>query len=147
MKKLRKLASILVGIAVVGMCFAPIEGKPEDQKFHPELSESQLQQLQGGGVAAPSGQSSFAPELGSGASLPNSNSNAADMLAKSGSNGGSGSAELSLKQADDDQKVPAPKPGANLMFAGLFIIIGLALVVGIRAYLDKAVPEMPTKKR
>ena len=146
MKNLRKLVAILATVAFAGMCFAPIEDMPTGETYHPELSQSQMEQLQGGGVADPTGRNSSAPDLNSGATMPNSNSNAADMLSKGGGVAGS-SAELSLKQADADQGKPVPNKGANFMFAGLFIIIGLALVMGVRAYLDKTVPEMPTSKR
>ncbi len=147
MKNQSRIIAILAIAAFSGMCFAPIEDRPEGSSFHPELSQSQMEQLQGGGVAKPVGPNSNPEDLNNhGPVQPQEQEKAASMLSNAAS-GNSSQAEQSLKMADKDGKTPAQQSGMNVMLAGLLILIGLASAFGVRAYMDKTIPDGTAKKK
>lgn len=137
----------IVTIAFAGLCFAPIEDKPSGAKFHSELSDAQLERLQGDGsvssISQGQGYQNFSDE---GPRMNGtSEAEAAKSLAMSDSN--NANAVKSLQGADADLKPAKKEPGKFLIFAFLFIVAGMAVAYGFRAYMDKIVPERPRKKK
>lgn len=130
------------------MCFAPIEDKPEGSSFHPELSQGQLEQLQGGsGVVDSGGPAGGSNDLGNqGTQQPREQGEATKMLSSSAT-GGAINAEKSLKMAEKDSTSPKQSSGMNMILAGVLILIGLASAFGIRAYMDKTIPDNSPKKK
>ncbi|MFM9873951.1 MAG: hypothetical protein ACKVQS_10865 [Fimbriimonadaceae bacterium] len=147
MKIQTRIVAILVAVTFSGMCFAPIEDKPEGSTFHPELSQSQMEKLQGTGVVDSGGPASNPSDLNNqGPTQPQEQADASKMLSSSAT-GGAVQAEQSLKTAEKDQKSPTQSSGMNMMLAGLLILIGLASAFGIRAYMDKTIPDNSVKKK
>jgi hypothetical protein len=147
MKNQSRFVAIFVIAAFSGMCFAPLEDKPDGSTFHPELSQSQMEQLQGGGVANTGDPLSNQSDLNDhGPVQPSEQGDAAAMLSNA-ANGGASQASESLKVADKDQKTPAQKSGMNFILAGLLILVGLASAFGIRSYMDRTIPDGTAKKK
>lgn len=140
-----RLAPIVVAVGMAGLCFAPIEGKPDGAQFHPELSQEQLGQYQGSGSSAAQINPGMTSPDVQGSQIPTGSQDAATNLANAQSS--ADNAAKSLAQANKDVKNPNKSGGGNMMLAGLFVLIGLGLAVGIKTYLDKSIPEAPGRKK
>lgn len=148
MKNQARIVGLVAIATLSGMCFAPIEDMPEGAKFHPELSQSQMEQLQGGNGVADTGGPLSSPDdpNSQGPTQPTEQGDAAAMISNAAS-GGAVQAEQSLKVAGKDQKSPAQKSGMNMMLAGILILVGLASAFGIRSYMDRTIPDGSAKKK
>ncbi|MEZ5162777.1 MAG: hypothetical protein R2688_03300 [Fimbriimonadaceae bacterium] len=137
----------IVVVAFAGLCFAPIEDKPDGVQFHGELSDAQLEQLQGDGNVASTAPGQGYQSHSDDAGRMNSASEAEAAKSLSLSANSDSNAVKSLQGADADLKPVKKEPGKFLMFAFLFIVAGMAVAYGFRAYMDKIVPERPKRKK
>lgn len=144
MKNHTRFAALALAVSFAGLCFAPIEGMPQGETFHPELNDQQLGQYQGGNAAA-SHDPMTSPSHEDGGQVPAGSAEAAKNLAQA--QGNAEMAAKSLAQAEKDQKSKSGSGGPNLALAGAFVLIGLACAVGFKTYMDKTVPEAPGRKK
>ena len=144
MKNMR-LSLAAFGLLAAGLCWAPIDDRPDGAKFHSELSDGQMSKYQGGGYVKSGGsisgdQPDETPEAGTGP-----DSKAGSVLA------GATSDSKALSTLKNAQKEVEPSPGPNIgfisMLGGLLLVLGVGAAYGVRTYLDKTVPEAPVRKK
>lgn len=144
----RTIFVILTLVIGACSCWAPIHDKPAGKDYHGELSESQLNKLQGSGIMGETPDSVTVPD--SSPATTDTSSKNPELASKilSGVNTSSQAAQQSLAQGTKDAKHPqaGEKQGFTLMMGGLFVLAGLGVAYGVRTYMDKVVPE-PNKRR
>jgi hypothetical protein len=140
-KVMTRFATVLAALSVVGACWAPIGEKPADAQFHEELSQKEISKYQGSGTVqaspTPQRKEEATPKVDG-----SNNRSAAQVLAGASAQ----AAQTTLRKAAKEQGPEEPKTSQFLLFAGLFVLLGLASAIGIKHYLNKVVPEAPKRK-
>jgi hypothetical protein len=138
-KNMSRLIALATAVMFAGLCFAPIEDRPDGKAFHPELSQRELSKYQTSQVAP-----NAAPVISDLETRPQKvepNQKAASVLSEAAKSNDP-TAVKSLTQSAVDQGAPRRSAGINLMLAGILVLVGLVAAFGIRRYLDQSVPAM-----
>lgn len=146
---MKNVSRWILAVAVLalgaGACYAPIEDKPEGKAFHRELTDDELSKYQTSDLTAtPTAEKGFDsdPKVTSTAR----GEDEATKTLQSMQPANEGAAVLSLEQANKDlKKAKSGNDGISPLFlGGIFVVIGLGVLLGLRTYLDKNVPDGPT---
>jgi hypothetical protein len=151
---MKKLILCLMLVSAFGFCFAPINmGEVPAGMKKPELSEAErakqqnhLPQIGEVGIVPekdnapimpttvddPSAQQTVAGALDQRKDSPKASESAKDDLIK---------ADQTMKSAKADSKF------GMLFWAAIFAVLGFGIVLGVRKYVDKVVPDVPKKKK
>lgn len=146
MKNMRSLFAV-GALLSVGLCWAPIEDKPDGAKFHGELSDRQLSQYQNGGIVNPgasAGQPGDLSDSGSGGSS-GPDRKAGSVLANATNDSKALSTLQSAQKEVEAEK--GPNFGMMSVIGGLLLVLGVGAAYGVRTFLDRTVPEAPVRKK
>jgi len=135
---MNKILLIVGMVAMFGLCYAPIEDRPQGSKFYRELNDQELEKVQGGGVVASPEGDSGDPKTET--PIIRHDATAGDTV----STALTGKANEALAQADKDTKSKEGGP-KFLLWGTIVAVLGLGSVFAVRTYANKVVPE-PTFK-
>ncbi len=138
---MKRLCITICALCAVAFSYAPLIDRPGDAKFHGELSDSQMNQVQGQASGTVLGSDDLSNATGKQPGSLTTDSKASNVV---GSLGGQENAVKSLKNVSAEEAAKqGPNFGRILLFGTMFLAIGGGIAYGVRLYLDKSVPEAP----
>jgi hypothetical protein len=142
------LVSIACTFVLSAFCYAPILDKPPDAKFYPETTQEVVaEQQKYQGTIGEVGQTPLRTDVPEGAQGGQGGDAAAAMSAANRHQSEHALAAQTLLAAEQNVRGGASASPIRFVWPVLFLGVGFAIVMGVRSYVSRKIPEMPKPKK